>query len=165
MDQAADPIWLTLAGRSGCGKTMLAREVFKWVQTYLRCYRASISGNHAVEVPADWPGTTIWQSRQLDFIEAQTFATTLRRQGYGILDDLVRSHFLVIDDMGAERDPSGFITEQWTQLLNRRLGKWTLITTNLYGDHLSESHDERIADRMTRDGNMLIESKATSFCA
>jgi DNA replication protein DnaC len=68
---------------------------------------------------------------------------------------------LVIDDIGAERDQTGFASEKLNMLLGMRVGKWTVITSNLLLKALSKV-DDRIASRMFRErGNLVIEIQAT----
>ena len=67
---------------------------------------------------------------------------------------------LVIDDLGVERDTSGFIKDRLFTLLEKRLNKWTLITTNLKLKTIQDSYDVRIASRIIRDGNIYRNFKS-----
>lgn len=71
--------------------------------------------------------------------------------------------FLVIDDLGAERDSSGFVKDKMFELLNARMGKWTLITTNLSLKNIAENYDARIASRLIRDGNIFMRINAGDY--
>lgn len=143
------PRWLTLCGASGCGKTHLARELYNWYGRYHSAFRH--------------PDTGAWNSRQYAFKDVSILASDLKKGLYGHATDLERCHFLVLDDLGAERDVSGFLAEQLLKLLNRRLDKWTVITSNLTLSQISDTLDARIADRMRRGNNIVVESKAPSF--
>lgn len=70
---------------------------------------------------------------------------------------------LVVDDIGAERDTTGFAAEKLNTLLGARVGKWTVITSNLYLEQLG-GIDPRISDRIIREpGNQYIELTTTSY--
>lgn len=71
--------------------------------------------------------------------------------------------FLVIDDLGAERDESGFVKDKMLELLNRRLGKWTILTTNLSLKNIAENYDARISSRLIRDENRVKRISAIDY--
>jgi len=77
----------------------------------------------------------------------------LAKRDYGVLDYMADLDFLVIDEIGlkdwkhANRDLSA--------LLNRRLGKWTIITSNLSQAELADI-DARIASRLVRGDNRIV---------
>jgi DNA replication protein DnaC len=88
-------------------------------------------------------------------------ADALRGGDYGRLNPLYSADFLAIDDLGAEYE-SDFINSKLQQLLNKRLNKWTVITSNLSLDDFSHK-DERIASRLVRGGNKVIQIDATDY--
>ena len=77
----------------------------------------------------------------------------LAKRDYGVLEYMAGLDFLVIDEIGlkdwkhANRDLSA--------LLNKRLGKWTVITSNLTQAELADI-DARIASRLVRDNNRIV---------
>ena len=83
-------------------------------------------------------------------------------ESYGQYNDMKRWPYLVIDDIGAERDPSGFSAEKLTTVLGCRGGRWTVITGNLSLAQV-EAMDVRIASRMHRDGSRVVEVTAMDF--
>lgn len=150
------PHWLSLVGNSGTGKTHCVRAVWNWitrlpVQLDVR--------NQQVYQPANppwvefcprvihWPGFLQGHLRNGEFEEYQ---------------DMKRWPFLVLDDIGAEKDTTGFSAEQLCTLLDARSRKWTLLTSNLLLGRLAKI-DTRIADRMIRDGNVVVELTTISY--
>ncbi len=69
---------------------------------------------------------------------------------------------MFLDDIGAERDPSGFAAEELNTLLGCRMNKWTLITTNKTSDSL-EQMDGRIYSRIIRGDNISIGINTKDF--
>lgn len=139
------PRILTLSGESGCGKTMLAKEAFYLIAE--RTFRSlELEGEN-------------WESV---FSTVYNLAESWR--GGDWLNERVRNaFFLVIDDLGAERDSSGFVKDKMFELLNARMGKWTLITTNLSLKNIAENYDARIASRLIRDGNTFMRINAGDY--
>lgn len=129
--------WLTLCGQSGCGKTHLAKAAVNVLRN---------TGRQA----QCWPMSKI--------------ASMLRDGEYGLTDHLCEVRFLALDDLGAEQ-MSEFVRAQLYQVLNARLGKWTLITSNLSVHEIGDSIDIRIASRIHRGRNVVVEaSDAEDFC-
>ena len=60
-------------------------------------------------------------------------------------------------------DRSEYLAERVDRLVNSRLGKWTLYTTNLARADISEFYDDRVADRLIRDGGEVFETVAQSY--
>lgn len=137
-DATIRPHWLTLSGVSGCGKTMLAREVFDFATKYFE----------AVKDPETecWRAQNIYFNKILDM--AEEWKSGMWRNQF---DE--QAWLLVIDDLGVERDTSGFVKDRLFNLIEKRLNKWTLITTNLRLKTIQDSYDVRIASRIIRDGN------------
>lgn len=76
---------------------------------------------------------------------------------YNELREMSSWPVLMLDDIGAERDTTGFAAEQLNTLLGCRVGKWTILTSNLNLEQLG-AIDPRIPDRIIREpGNEFIE--------
>lgn len=137
------PCWLSLLGKFGTGKTHCATKVFRHIEK-----RSSWRGMDFIALPIYWPG----------------FVNTLRDgSGYEKLEEMSRWPVLMLDDIGAERDSSGFAGEQLNMLLGQRVGKWTILTSNLNIEQLAKI-DPRIADRIIREpGNRFIEIDTISY--
>lgn len=144
------PRWLTLAGESGIGKTMLAKEAYRHFMDYSR-----------FEIGYDALDNRITGNTG-QFCDWRKFCKDLREGSFGRVDDLCSESFVVLDDIGSEHDPNGFIASTMDRIANSRLGKWTLITCNLPLAQIAEKIDARIADRMLRDGSVVFESQLQS---
>lgn len=144
-DNSVHPHWLTLSGVSGCGKTMLAREVYVFADRHL----GGVYNRTAECV----------QPSRLVFRKIVNMADDWRDGVYRRQAD-EEADLLIIDDIGAERDGTGFIKGKLFDLLERRLGKWTVLTTNLKLRAIQDNYDVRIASRMIRDGNVYRPVKS-----
>ena len=70
----------------------------------------------------------------------------------------------MIDDLGAVRDPTGFMADNYLRILNKRLGMRTVITCNLMADQIAETIDARIASRLFRNGSRVVQTEAQDYC-
>ena len=120
--------WLTLIGPCGIGKTHLARAVCKL--TYAR-------------------------GVDCRFIRWSTALNYMRDGHHNYVHELAKFHMLVIDDIGAEHG-SEYGTQKLLELLDRRAGKWTFITSNLTMERFAEL-DNRIASRLIRSHNRVLQ--------
>lgn len=136
------PRWVTLLGKSGTGKTHCATRLW-------RLGKKSLSFNRTgfVAQKIYWP----------------SFVSELRAgTAFEHLQDLMIWPVLLLDDIGAERDTTGFASEQLNMLLGRREGKWTILTSNLSLENLGQI-DPRIADRIIRKPNLFVEVDTKSY--
>lgn len=137
------PAWISLIGKSGTGKTHCAYRL--WDFSELRF------DWHKMEFPHSkifWP----------------EFVNRLRAgDAFEKMRDMSRWPVLFLDDIGAERDTTGFASEQLNTLLGTRVGKWTILTSNLGLEQLA-GIDPRISDRIIREpGNEYIELTTASY--
>ena len=72
------------------------------------------------------------------------------------MDDLFDVELLVIDDLLSAHDPRGFLSSIASDLAERRLGKWTIFTSNFLLDQIAKK-ETRVASRMLRSGNEVIQ--------
>ena len=140
--EGGEPRWLTILGPSGSGKTHCARRLWQ-----------SLHGRF------NWD--------RMDYIAAliywPAFMSELRAGGaYDREREMQRWPMLCLDDIGAERDTTGFAAEHLNTLLGCRVGRWTIITSNLSLEQIG-AIDPRIADRMIREPNILIELNVKSY--
>lgn len=135
------PRWITIHGNSGTGKTHCARRL--WNSLSLR---------------SDW--------REASFLHEEVywpaFVSDLRSgEAYARLKDMQNWPVLFMDDICAERDTSGFASEQLNTLLGRRVNKWTILTSNLSLGQIA-GIDSRMADRVIRYPNIAVEVNTRS---
>lgn len=147
--------WLTLSGLNGCGKTHLARRIYAHAAAYY---------------PYSGPVWVASDSRRLNsrrpqcvWLDEVEFVHRCKNGEYDLPQYLGDDWLVVIDDLGASRDKSGFAGEMIFKLCNSRVGKLTLFTTNLTLPQISEQIDPRIASRLIRDGNKFLRIKAGDY--
>lgn len=134
--------WLSLIGTSGTGKTYCAQKLW--------CYaseRSDWAGFDYFSKPIFWP----------DFLQKLRAG-----DAFEMRSEMKRWPVLFLDDIGAERDPSGFAAEELNTLLGCRVGKWTLITSNKDADAL-QAIDGRIYSRLIRDLNRCVGVNTVDF--
>ena len=131
------PSLLVLVGISGSGKTHIAKAIFRFA-------RKASSNAH------EKGG---WKSNSPDSLYLSWPETTdhLKAGDYYIIDEAIRSSLLVLDDLGAEHDPSRNAADKLCQILSRRERKFTIVTTNIIPEAWAERFDVRIADRFLRN--------------
>lgn len=134
-DDCLHPRWLTLSGLPGTGKTMLAKQVFAKLQT--------MSSSYA-------------------FVKSRDFTDELYAGNYSIARMFERMQFVVFDDLGANRDKDGFITNALAEFAAIREGKWTLWTSNLDLAQI-DALDPRLSSRLIRDGNQFVRITAPDY--
>lgn len=146
------PYWLSFLGTSGAGKTLLAKGIHRWVQTS-RVLHSRINGySNEIEYPDE-------------FVYWPDLANQLQQgQGRAWCSDIAKCRqFVVLDDIGAIKDSTGFSTNQLSVLLGQRVGKWTVITANLDMAGISSQIDTRVASRMIRDGSQVVDVKVKDY--
>jgi DNA replication protein DnaC len=156
----AEPRWLVLVGESGCGKTYLAERIVAWLKIYGRgVYTRERERLKRNGVSSFWlyaqagPFMCRW-SRLLG---------QLRSGEYHRLDVAAEDWFKAIDDLGtdalgADGEATQFAVSKMGDLLDRRLRKWTVITTNFSRKQIAEKFDVRIASRLMRHGSVIVDA-------
>ena len=135
--------WLTLSGAPGCGKTMLAKEVFRFAERHF-----------------EYPGPG--ELRELRFRHINRMVEEWR-EGVGRNEFDEGAWLLVVDDFGAHYS-TDYAESKLYDLLNRRIGRWTMITTNLAFKTIRDK-EERVASRLVRGGNRWVASKSGDWDA
>lgn len=133
------PYWLTLFGRSGCGKTLLSAHA----RDFLRRVGARAEFRN-------WP-------RVLEAI--------YHRDG-GLLEQMASAPVLILDDVGAEytcsAKTSQFSASKLYLLAEARQGKWTLLTSNLDYDGMTSELGARFASRVYRNNAVVVDMQQAS---
>jgi len=142
----AAPRWLSMLGKSGVGKTSLAKTLATWAQRRQ-------------------PQQALW-----------TWARICDRcaQGdWGIIEQLRTQRILVLDDIFRPYDfpltgASAFDRKTFRALgtlINERVGRWTVITDNNLRREIA-SRDIPIASRLSREESVIVEfTSAPDYCA
>jgi DNA replication protein DnaC len=143
------PRWLTLLGRSGSGKTHLAKKILEF-------WRARGRWKHVNGIIGNL--TTIGDSR---FVSWLKYLNRLRDGQRGEIISISETPFVVIDDIGTESG-SDFANEKLYDLLDSRCRKWTVITSNLGMEHLQKI-DTRITSRMIRGESVVVETQVEDW--
>ena len=129
--------WLSLLGNSGVGKTHLAKKLSALLKTY------------------GYNGCFYSWSRIIDYA---------RKGDFGIFEHLENVPIAVIDDIGAGYE-NYFSSSKITELADKRLNKWTIFTSNLQLRQIAETIDTRLASRMIRGENKVIEfNECPDYC-
>ena len=132
--------WLSLLGASGVGKTHLAEA----------------ARDALTEVRPTLP---------IQFWKWQKVVSMLRSGDWAFIEYLVKEvYVLILDDIGAENS-SPAILSALNRVVDGRLGKWTMLTSNLLPKHIGEQLDARIASRLYRGNNVVCQVKnAPDYC-
>jgi DNA replication protein DnaC len=136
--------WLSLTGDSGTGKTYLCRMALDVIKTDTALMRHS------------------WLSCPVIYSYWPTLLNRLRDGEYYRLTDMISANVVLLDELTIDHDPSGFAADKLCHILSGRVGKWTLITSNLTIERIEEL-DRRIASRMVRDGSKILNCNTQDY--
>jgi chromosomal replication initiation ATPase DnaA len=141
-NQTTDSL-LVLAGESNCGKSHTARAIGQFCRFFsVKAFEGGAwdrCGRLPMVASVTWPETT----------------DQFKSGDYSILHDLLDCDLVIIDDIGAENDPSKNAADKLCQVLSRREKKFTVVTTNIPPDQWPEKFDTRIADRLMRNSKVV----------
>ena len=138
------PRWLTFCGKSGNGKTHLAKALWRWIKATQDTRQAQFSF-----------GMTMWHW--------PSFVADLRSgDRRGEWREASGWPFLCVDDIGADRQTDNS-AEALSTLLCARTGRWTILTTNLTARALADDLDARIVSRMVRFGGRIVELSTKDY--
>lgn len=157
MARGAQPYWLTLSGVHGCGKTMLARQIFAQSRRHNPGDKSSIwvSGSGVHDEQNRRP-RCVWY-------HAHDFGDTMKDGVWNLPEYLQADFCVVLDDLGAARDKSDFLSDALYRLADRRMHRWTVWTTNLTLDEIASKLDARISSRLVRDENAIVSITAKDY--
>jgi len=133
--------FLTLSGPSGCGKTHLSKEI-------------GISVQRTNPKKLDRNG--LFHPWQINFWKLHKLIKKCRAGDFSYLAMLKADDFSILDDLGAAYG-SEFSTSIYQEIIEARIGKWTVITTNMTFEEIGDQLDQRIASRLIREGGQFVE--------
>lgn len=139
---------LIIAGKSGTGKTRVARAVARYARAV---------AFHAME-SRYWPNPP-----SCLFASWSTITDGFKLGEYGFIEDANNADLLIIDDLGSEHDPSTNAADKLCQILSKRERKFNLITTNIQSSAWPKRFDARIADRLLRNSVVIDLNGVKSF--
>lgn len=133
--------WLTLYGKSGCGKTHLAKASCNCLKAF---------GKSSVQL-WNWSKLRDW---------------LIDGEHPGLMYQVQNMRYLFIDDVGAEytatAKSAALTASVLYTLLEARLDKWTFLTSNLAP---ADWADVRITSRLYRGRNELVDMRtACDYC-
>jgi DNA replication protein DnaC len=141
------PAVLVLAGEYGVGKSHVARSIYHFAR------QAAWSSFHETKAwGASLPGALLLRWPEV--------TDAFKEGNYGILADCFDESLLILDDIGAEHDPSKNAADKLCQILTRREKLFTVVTTNILPALWPKHFDGRTADRLLRN-SVVVELSAT----
>lgn len=138
------PCWLVMVGPSYTGKTHCLDRIWNEAKKHDKTFsqRCEFSPRRLW-----WPD----------------FVNRLRAgHAYEEIADIRNWPLLVVDEIGASRDTTGFVADQLYYMLAQRECKWTVITSNLTLDAFTNI-DERITSRAFRNDGIFIEVNTVPY--
>ena len=165
MELDTQPRWLTFTGINGCGKTLLMTQLYAesvrinpgnpknnpiWPPTWQSYSRKSVNTYDACRPPCRW------------FSEA-SLVRRMKDGEYDLPFDVRGDFCTALDEVGISRDPTNFVADALSSFFENRINKWALFATNLTLPEVASRIDARIASRMIRDLNRVIEIKASDY--
>lgn len=156
------PRWLSLLGTSGAGKTMLAKSITRYFRVNLD-WSTDSAATGATRGLGNPHGRII--RRRGGFINWGEAINNRMLQGeFEFLEDLRRFWFFSIDDIASEHERHRELSaSKLYNVLESRLGKWTVITANLSLAQIGGSLDTRIASRMLRNESVVVDVNVPDF--
>lgn len=131
-----------LSGKAGTGKSHLAMSMLKVINEHSKPYRKClfVSIDEVMRRIRDSYG-----SKENEFVEQK------------LIKLMVDADLLVIDDLGAESGTIGsqkqatdFITRTLYAIVNGRMDKSTIITSNLNSKQMAQMYDSKLVSRMMK---------------
>lgn len=147
LHRGGEPRWLSFVGTSGTGKTFICQLIRQSAPPGMFRHPTFKRAGYKV----DWPETI----RKLRM-------ESTRDGACADLDEAIQEGLLLIDDIGASKD-SEFAASELCRLINRRMNRWTLITSNRNLESIAELIDTRISSRMIRDRNVCVEVNTIDY--
>lgn len=144
---SCQPRWLSFCGESWLGKTFLMELIREAAPTDCFAHPSFQRAGRKLK----W-GDCIWRLRNEE----------TRAEACADIDEALEHRLLLIDDIGGSKD-SEFSASALFRIMEKRINRWTLITSNRSLKQIEDTIDARISSRMVRDRNVCLEIKTVSF--
>lgn len=156
-----EPYWLSLLGKSGTGKTMLAKMAMRFISRQCLLFSPGYGINLTDQACGmKWP-EMVREMKQGNFDDAD-FLCDKETKWNGITGCTCAYAF--IDDIGQVEDSQkSYLLAALGRIADARLGAWTIWTSNLHLSQLAELVDPRISSRMIRGNNVVVETNCIDF--
>jgi DNA replication protein DnaC len=159
--EGAPPRWLSLVGKSGVGKTFLAKRVAEFIARY---GETMYNRHHRPKIDPesrDYLSSYIYAQEGRVFTDWGKIIEDARNREFNRYQRACKDHYKILDDLGtnsagADGKMTPFATQTMAEILNRRLSRWTMITSNFTKAQFATDFDVRIASRLMRDRNVTL---------
>jgi DNA replication protein DnaC len=149
------PRWLSLLGTSGAGKTMLAKRISKLFATYRHQEIDWLRTKQTQSEASPYGEIIRWRGGYINWGKA---INRMLQGDYDFLHDLRNYDFFALDDIVSEYQKLRELSaSKLYDVLESRLGKWTVITANLGLEAIGNVLDPRIASRMIRNNSIVVD--------
>lgn len=159
MREPLTPYWLVLLGVSGTGKTKLARAIVDYMTSFGEAlYRRTVAPTYpdnsmkrVLLYAQSGPFLVPWRDMCPFSDEQRARMRTAQEDWFKCIDELKPE-----TESEAGSGPKAFEANAMGNLLDSRLGKWTVVTTNFRIGEIAE-WDRRISSRLIRDGADVVD--------
>lgn len=157
MAAGAEPYWLCFAGKQGCGKTMLAEQIFEEAKKHNPGRHSLWVGGTGIYHEANRRPNCVWLS-------VHDFKTQMLGGRFDLPEYLRHDFHVAIDDLGAAKDTrDAALADGLYRVAEQRMGRWMTWTTNLTLAEISDRLDPRISSRLIRGNNRLLGITAGDY--
>ena len=167
MISGSEPYWLVLLGEPGCGKTHLADKI-RW---FIKKHGERIYNDKArpkIDPERRRVETAfIYKQEGPVMVKWGDLLNKMRDGGRWDFSRACGDHYKVVDDLGVdsfsksargELEATAFATQKMGELVDRRTGKWTVLTSNFSVEQFGEIFDSRIASRLLRNNSAVVKA-------
>lgn len=143
---------LVIYGANGTGKTHAGKKIVRWL-------------NRTAEKVRLVPFEESWRKANAVFENWPAVVDGFKKGQWTVIDDLMDATVSVLDDVGAEHDPSKIGLEKLYRVLSEREGRFTVLTTNILPSEWSEKFERRNASRLFRKSRHVDLTKVPDYSA
>lgn len=167
--EGLEPRWLVFVGISGTGKTMLTKRIVRYIEDYGRALYSRTVGRfladdnirRAYSMAQQGPVFIPWRT----LLKDKGLRELAGKDWFCAIDELKSEtgrRVIINEEEGVQPEP--WETRDCGNLFDDMGRRWRIVTMNLTRRQLATFWDVRIASRLTRDDNMLVDlSEVTDF--